>query len=888
MNPGQSRLRAACFVGIEPMEARLFFSAGLHHHPPRVSKPIVKPRHVITHHLVKPGPVVKHGVSNALTTAPGHAAPGEIAAGGPYASPAVNPAGGATGPFSPAQISRFYGINGISFGGVTGDGTGQTIAVIDANSDPAIVPSTDPSFNTSDLHFFDTTFGLPDPPSFSIIPEAGAFSLPTTYDPGWAGEIALDVEWAHALAPKANIVLVECESNAMADLINSGVQAAENAGASVISMSFTFPENGLDTSTDSTFQNGNSSSNVTYLAAAGDGGASSTGYPAFSPYVVGVGGTSITTADSQAHYGSEVVWNDASNGHGATGGSTSNYEPLPPYQSNIALLNGQGRGTPDVAFDADPYTGVYVRDTSQPGGGGWYRYGGTSLSSPAWAALVAIADQGRALTGQPALNGYNQTLPRLYTLPSTDFHDITSGNNDYGSAGNDAGVGYDLTTGLGTPVANTLVPDLAGVANITGRVFVDDNSNGVFDAGDTALAGQTVYLDLNNSGVQTSGDPTAITNASGGYLFTGQSAGGAVRLANPNLSGYVVTKGSGAVSYGSTDTINLTYFPVSIAGDANYTLQLDSSGTNTQITAGGTVIYSVASTLLSSLTISLTGSGDSLTVNATNGNPVPTGGLTLSGWVPGEALTIVGTPSGNDSFNISSPSLVFDGTTINYSNVGLVQLSLGAGTDALNVAWGSVRVLPRQTGHGILAQNFSGLSVMAGASAIFATAALHTDRTLVETSSLSVAGQLDLGGNDLIVHNGNLGTLTGLITNGFANGNWNGVGLSSSAARGDTTHLTALGIVANNTGSGTLYGGSGQALFDGQSPLLGDILIKYTYYGDANLDGQVNSADYARADFGYLTNQTGWSNGDFNYDGAVNGSDYTLLDNAFNTQGSTL
>jgi hypothetical protein len=220
--------------------------------------------------------------------------------------------------------------------------------------------------------------------------------------------------------------------------------------------------------------------------------------------------------------------------------------------------------------------------------------------------------------------------------------------------------------------------------------------------------------------------------------------------------------------------------------------------------------------------------------------------------------------------------------------VSLVQLNPGAGTDSLNVASGSVTILPQVSGHGILVRNFSTLAVAANSSAIFATATRHSDRTLVETSSLSVIGQLDLGGNDLIVHNGNLAALTGLITSGYANGNWNGLGLASSTARSDPTHLTALGILSNNNSGNTIYGGSGESLFDGQAPLLGDILIKYTYYGDADLSGQVTSADYSRVDFGYLTNQTGWSNGDFNYDNATNGSDYTLLDNAFNSQTTPL
>jgi hypothetical protein len=128
-----------------------------------------------------------------------------------------------------------------------------------------------------------------------------------------------------------------------------------------------------------------------------------------------------------------------------------------------------------------------------------------------------------------------------------------------------------------------------------------------------------------------------------------------------------------------------------------------------------------------------------------------------------------------------------------------------------------------------------------------------------------------------------------LLAGGYNNGNWNGNGIDSSAAATNANHLTALGAISNNLGSGnTLYGGTGQSLFDGQSPLATDILIKYTYYGDANLDGKVDGTDYSRIDNGSFMTLTGWFNGDFNYDNTINGTDYTLIDNAYNTQGPAM
>ena len=121
-------------------------------------------------------------------------------------------------------------------------------------------------------------------------------------------------------------------------------------------------------------------------------------------------------------------------------------------------------------------------------------------------------------------------------------------------------------------------------------------------------------------------------------------------------------------------------------------------------------------------------------------------------------------------------------------------------------------------------------------------------------------------------------------------------GVISTTAAADTSHLTALGVIQNSADGSTagepLYGnaigGGALGLFDGYAPLNTDLLIKFTYYGDANLDGKVDGSDFARLDSGYLNALTGWYNGDFNYDGVINGSDYTLIDNAFNTQGATL
>ena len=159
---------------------------------------------------------------------------------------------------------------------------------------------------------------------------------------------------------------------------------------------------------------------------------------------------------------------------------------------------------------------------------------------------------------------------------------------------------------------------------------------------------------------------------------------------------------------------------------------------------------------------------------------------------------------------------------------------------------------------------------------------------LTTTSNIST-GRLDLANNKLVVHTGDLAALTQAIGQGFNGGQWNGsAGVTSTDASSNTTHLTALGVIQNSV-SGNASGNALYTTFGNATGLTSsDILVKYTYYGDANLDGKVDGSDYSRIDNGFLTHATGWFNGDFNYDGVINGSDYTLIDNAFNTKGAII
>ena len=261
------------------------------------------------------------------------------------------------------------------------------------------------------------------------------------------------------------------------NLIDAMHEASLLPGVSVVTLSYGEAEYGLtesginETSLDSNF----TTTGVTFLAASGDSGAYGNGgrevavnYPAASPDVISVGGTSIDIDGAGDYPGTgdtgEIGWGYGGNSgsDGGSGGGLSDAEQEPAWQSaaiSTSIDSTGARAVPDVAMDSgvaqeyDVFSSTLSGSSDSSSAVGWLGDAGTSAASPIWAGLIAIADQGRELEGAHALTGYTQTLPALYSLPSADFHDIISGNNGYA-----AGPGYDLVTGLGTPVANLLVP----------------------------------------------------------------------------------------------------------------------------------------------------------------------------------------------------------------------------------------------------------------------------------------------------------------------------------------------------------------------------------------------------------------------------------------------
>jgi subtilase family serine protease len=474
----------------------------------------------------------------------------------------IEPQGwGAAVPYgmTPAQIHLAYGINNSPLPSGIGDGTGQTIAIVDAYDDPDFVDSSASGYSKSDLAQFDRNYGIPDPPSFTKVNEYGSPNSVPGPDPAgpgspygnWEVEEALDVEWAHAIAPGAAIILVECNSAGGSDMYQGVTTAADLPGVSVVSMSWGSGEFSGEQYFDRDFTTPAGHQGVTFVASTGDAGAPGD-YPAYSPNVVAVGGTSLYL-NGNGTYNVETGWS-------GSGGSSSVFETEPANQAGVQ--NTGARTIPDVSFDADPDTGVVVYDsyngtTVAP----WEQIGGTSLAAPSWAGLLAIANQGRLAEGAATFSGSRQALSALYTISYGDFNDVLKGSN----GGSTARMGYDEITGLGTPKASALVPDLAAfgsgtklaviaqpVANIRagapfGLVISVEAPSGQLVAN---FGGRVTVTLANNAGGSVLGGVTSVMAHNGKATFTGLTL-------NHSGMGYTLAVSTGSASV-ATIPFNVT------------------------------------------------------------------------------------------------------------------------------------------------------------------------------------------------------------------------------------------------------------------------------------------------------------------------------------------
>lgn len=491
----------------------------------------------------------------------------------------------ATAPYgaTPAQIKAAYG-----FPTSTTAGAGQTIAVIGAYDSPTV---------QNDLNVFSNTFGLPCNACLTKVNQTGGTTYPA-YEAGWAAETNLDVQWAHAIAPGAKILLVEATTNNWSDLM-AAVDYAK-ARAQYVTMSFGALEFATQTQFDSRFV----APGVTFFAAAGDSGLQPH-YPSTSPNVVSVGGTTLNNLGTSNV--TEIAWSSG-------GGGCSAYAVANPAQSAFSQYGQSGclqqgtttrsgrkgattttasvarRATPDVSLNGNPMSGVSVYNSLPAGSAGWTKVGGTSASAPMFAGRAAVA-------------GGLMDAARIYGANAPNLRDITSGNN-----GAPALVGFDLASGRGswfdgtTTTTTTTTPPPSGAGIVNGG-FETGSLTGWTPAGAVAAAtGNQVaggYSGQVGSPAGTSGDSSAtqtftvptfsttlqfwykpvcgdpVTEGWATATLRDNATGAVTTVLPPTCATSGYTKVTSPVTAGRSYTVTLTNHDDNVAGEATYT-QFDS------------------------------------------------------------------------------------------------------------------------------------------------------------------------------------------------------------------------------------------------------------------------------------------------------------------------
>jgi subtilase family serine protease len=333
--------------------------------------------------------------------------------------------------YGPAQFHGAYSLPSQA-------SVGQTIAIVDAYDDPSA---------RSDLSTYDKTFGIPDLPTcpstststtscFLKVNQNGATSPLPSKNAGWALEIALDVETAHAICKNCKVVLVEASSSSGASL-DAAEETAVRLGATEISNSWGTNGEYTGELSESAYFN---HPGIAVTVASGDNGYERFGFPAASPDVVDAGGTTLKLGSGNT-YGGEKAWS-------GSGSGCSLFFSAQSWQTTasgwVTTGCGTSRGVADVAADADPNTGASVYDTTRYNGrSGWFQVGGTSLASPLIAGVYALA-------GNAASTSYPASL--AYASPGA-LHDVSEGpsTGSCSTTACKAGVGYDGPTGLGSP-----------------------------------------------------------------------------------------------------------------------------------------------------------------------------------------------------------------------------------------------------------------------------------------------------------------------------------------------------------------------------------------------------------------------------------------------------
>ena len=579
---------------------------------------------------------------------------------------------GPSGGLTPAQLRQAYSL--------PSTGGSQIIAIVDAFDYPNAL---------ADFNTFAQQFGLPQETSTNVTASTnkvfqvvyGSGAKPATDSTGgWELEEALDIEWSHAMAPGAKVILVEAASTSFTDLAAAITVAAsyvDGNGQSTkeVSNSWGGSEFNGETSLDYAF----AGTSATYFASAGDSGAPAQ-YPSVSPYVISAGGTTVNTNGSGL-FASETGWSSG-------GGGPSAYEAIPGFQSRVSSIVGGSRGTPDISFEADPNTGVSVYDSYAYEGKvyGWLRIGGTSVSSPSLAGIANLAatSQGYFPPGSQAL------LYTIYTnLGSADFRDITSGNNGYAAA-----VGWDYVTGVGSCIGLTgLQPVLPVVSSLSPGSAVAGGSGFTLTVNGTGFVSGSIVAWNGVNLTTTFVSSTRLTAAVPGSDIA--SVGSiSVTVANPG----------GIVSSGITFTVVASPVVTSIspnsalAGGLGFTLTLNGSG----FTAGSTVDWNgsgLATTYVSASRLTATvpagdiASAGSATVTVDNVGSVISNSETFT-VVASPVITSIGPNSaiaGGSGFTLSVNGSGFTaGSTVDWNGSSLTTTYVSPGQLTASVPSGDI------------------------------------------------------------------------------------------------------------------------------------------------------------------------------------------------------
>jgi uncharacterized repeat protein (TIGR01451 family) len=523
----------------------------------------------------------------------------------------------ATTYLTPAMMAAAYGINGV------GSGQGATVAIVDAFDAPNAA---------ADLSSFMSNFGISCPTQgwghFTKVNQNGNVSPLPSYNSGWEIETSLDTQWVRAIAPCANIVLVEANSNNSSDLMTAVRTAATLA--SVVSMSWGGTETSSQTSYDSFF----AKSGVTFMASSGDTGGV-VEWPSSSPLVVAVGGTDLNYTNGALV--SETAWS-------GSGGGCSSVEPAIAAQTGFVPSSCRKRAIPDVSMDGGAISPVSVLISGQ---GGWYSVFGTSLSVQLWAGVVAIANglHGSPLTG--ILNAlYTDAAGAPSSMPYTNnYRDSTAG-----SAGSfSAGPGWDFITGVGSPLVSSLVPSyLVKQTSGTPDLTITKTHIGNFTQGQI---GATYTITVINSGGSATIAPVSVSDTMPSGLTATGIAG----------TGWACTQPAGPCSRSDVLAVGASYPALTLT--VNVAANGPASVTNTATVSGG---------------------GETNTSNDTASDPTTIAAMAAgTPFLTGYALN--GPILRNDFGNFVGMKFTVGSTAITVSSLGRICIAGNSGTHTIKL-----------------------------------------------------------------------------------------------------------------------------------------------------------------------------------------------------------